>query len=187
MRRAVLVCLAVLLATGAAAARISELPDRRDGRARRRHPWDRIREEGKIAVSRGGEDSCLNSAWRPSTKSRSRLLFDRNLFPDDSRQWHFSAVFVDHDSVGVLLGIRPRSFRPLFAPLIRGKESRMEPLRSAEIQSRSFKGPADVAPAGPFELQLAISAMACLARAAISSGGTSSTCVAIDQEWPNGS
>ena len=35
--------------------------------------------------------------------------------------------------------------------------------------------------------QVLIAAMAALARSAISSGGTSSTCVAIDQTWPNGS
>jgi hypothetical protein len=37
------------------------------------------------------------------------------------------------------------------------------------------------------EPQLLIAAIAALARSAISSGETSSTCVAIDHRWPNGS
>jgi hypothetical protein len=35
--------------------------------------------------------------------------------------------------------------------------------------------------------QTLVAAKACLARSAISSGGTSSTCVEINHEWPNGS
>jgi hypothetical protein len=51
--------------------------------------FDRLEEEGKIAVSADREHACWNSGLVTIHQEPIFLLFDRNLFPDDARPWHF--------------------------------------------------------------------------------------------------
>jgi len=53
------------------------------------YTFDRVNEEGKVAVSRDGEHACWNSGLVTAHQEPIFLLFDRNLFPNDTRRWHF--------------------------------------------------------------------------------------------------
>lgn len=53
------------------------------------HTFDRLEEEGKIAVSKDGEHACWNSGLVTAHQEPIFLLFDRNLFTGDPRPWHF--------------------------------------------------------------------------------------------------
>jgi uncharacterized protein DUF3825 len=53
------------------------------------HTFDRVNEEGKVAISGDGEHACWNSGLVTVHQEPIFLLFDRNLFSDDTRPWHF--------------------------------------------------------------------------------------------------
>lgn len=49
----------------------------------------RLEDEGKIAVSAGDEHACWNTGLVTLNQEPIFALFDRNLFPNDPRCWHF--------------------------------------------------------------------------------------------------
>jgi hypothetical protein len=51
--------------------------------------FERVEEEGKVAVSADGEHACWNSGLVTIHQEPIFLLFDRNLFANDDRAWHF--------------------------------------------------------------------------------------------------
>jgi hypothetical protein len=53
------------------------------------HTFERLEDEGKIVVSRDGEHACFNTGLVTEHQEPIYALFDRNLFPDDPRPWHF--------------------------------------------------------------------------------------------------
>src|SRR5437899_515384 len=53
------------------------------------YTFERVEEEGKIATSRDQQHACWNSGLVTVHQEPIYLLFDRNLFPDDARRWHF--------------------------------------------------------------------------------------------------
>jgi hypothetical protein len=53
------------------------------------HTFERLAEEGKIGVTQDEEHACWNTGLVTVHQEPIYALFDRNLFDDDERMWHF--------------------------------------------------------------------------------------------------
>lgn len=53
------------------------------------YTFERLQEEGKVAVSPDEEHACINTGLVTSVQEPLYILFEKNKFPDDTRPWHF--------------------------------------------------------------------------------------------------